>query len=438
VNLRATLWPIKWLVTLLALAGLLGAACSVHNWMQAERAAEGGDKVQSSVQVQFGVVKLGVKRAELNGLKDAPATSIPWSDRVMVYGQVVPNPRASVEVRTAFAGTLRAADNAPWPAPGEWVRADQMLGRLEVRAGPQERLEWQSKLAEAHLKLQGAEEVLKIEQARIDRFKSISSDVISRRDLDDAMLRLTEAKTQREVAQAAAKLWQAALAESEKPGSGPSLWNQVFTAPADGEVTELLARPGMAVEPGAVVARLVDFRRPLVRLDLPADVLAAGPPRQVSLSSLNASPPALRGISNQPEAGRPAPTVQATLAGAGPQIDPASQSAPYWYEVNRPSTEKAGNGRAWRPGLFVKAEIALPDARQQRAVAVPATALLYHQGRALVYVRIDPGRYERREVQILGRDGDRWVLGAGVQAGEDVVYEQAQVLLSQEFNTDND
>jgi hypothetical protein len=57
-----------------------------------------------------------------------------------------------------------------------------------------------------------------------------------------------------------------------------------------------------------------------------------------------------------------------------------------------------------------------------------------------VYVRIGPGRYERREVQILGREGDRWLLASGVTAGEPVVYQRAQVLLSEEFRgeADND
>jgi hypothetical protein len=70
---------------------------------------------------------------------------------------------------------------------------------------------------------------------------------------------------------------------------------------------------------------------------------------------------------------------------------------------------------------------------------VPSAALLYHQGRALVYVRLSPGRYERREVQVLGRDGERWVLAPGeVQAGEPVVCKRAQVLLSEEFRGEMD
>src|SRR5207245_9863288 len=125
-----------------------------------------------------------------------------------------------------------------------------------------------------------------------------------------------------------------------------------------------------------------------------------------------------------------------------------------WYEVHpdaaRPPTPESNGvgatkgdarlraGAVWRPGLFVKAFVRVPESKPRPAVAVPGGALLYHQGRALVYVRLSPGRYERREVQVLGRDGDRWVLASGVAAGEPVVSRQAQVLLSEEFRGEAD
>ena len=47
------------------------------------------------------------------------------------------------------------------------------------------------------------------------------------------------------------------------------------------------------------------------------------------------------------------------------------------------------------------------------AVAVPVGAVLFHQGRALVYVRLEPAKFQRREVRILGRHGDRYFLAIG-------------------------
>jgi multidrug efflux pump subunit AcrA (membrane-fusion protein) len=133
-------------------------------------------------------------------------------------------------------------------------------------------------------------------------------------------------------------------------------------------------------------------------------------------------------------------------------VETTSQSAGFWYEVDTTlapgqdsgaengATPEVVGGGIWRPGLFVTADLKVLNGKPRPAVAVPETALLYHQGRALVYVRIGPGRYERREVQVLGREGDRWLLASGVTAGERVVYRRAQVLLSEEFRgeADND
>jgi hypothetical protein len=191
----------------------------------------------------------------------------------------------------------------------------------------------------------------------------------------------------------------------------------------------------MAVEAGSLVVQLVDFRRPLVRLDIPPEVLAVGPPSQVELLATPATPPALRGVVG---AGlKPAPTTSprcmGTLVGPAPQVDVASQFAGYWYEGDPRSA-------VWRPGLHVKAFLKSAGAESQAAVSVPAAAVLYHEGRALVYVRLEPDKYQRREVRLLGREGDRWVFAqgegqaaTGVAPGEAVVCRQAQVLLSEEF-----
>src|SRR2546429_259791 len=83
--------------------------------------------------------------------------------------------------------------------------------------------------------------------------------------------------------------------------------------------------------------------------------------------------------------------IYRTQPGAAPQVDAVSQFAGYWYEVSpkfpSPSPAAAAPGHStWRPGLFVKAALVGQHAKVQEAVAVPGTALLYHQGRTLVYV----------------------------------------------------
>src|SRR5262249_33780985 len=154
-----------------------------------------------------------------------------------------------------FAGTLRADPDMPWPGPGRGVKAGQVLGRVDVRIGPQERLDLQSKLSEARLRYVGAEDVLRVQQERVNRLKpSPRSEFVRQGELAEAMGKLTEARPQLATARAAVDLWERALASIERPNGRPnSSWSEPLAAPADGEVTELSGRPGMAIEAGGLV-----------------------------------------------------------------------------------------------------------------------------------------------------------------------------------------
>jgi hypothetical protein len=204
----------------------------------------------------------------------------------------------------------------------------------------------------------------------------------------------------------------------------------------------------MTVEAGGLIARVVDFRRPLVRLDIPLEILAtSSPPDTVELLAVGPARSTL-GTPDPPDLTSKARS--ATLIGPAGHVDPASQFAGYWYEAgavvrqeSRPDSrsgmsERGPGDLAWRPGLFVEAHLKASGAKAQQSVSVPRGALLFHQGRTLVYVRLSPGRFERREVRLLGGEGERWVLADGVSAGEPVVSRQAQVLLAEEFKPQGD
>jgi multidrug efflux pump subunit AcrA (membrane-fusion protein) len=432
---------ITWLGSLTVLAGLLGLVYLIQERSRKERAA--AVEPEPPKRAANKIIKLGVQLAKSHGLADEPAVAVQWVQRVEAYGRVVPNPKATAEVRTAFAGTLRADPEHGWPALGSWVSAGQVIGRLDIRVGPQERLDLLTKLNEARIKQKGADEHVRLQRERVERYEKAGK-AISRAELDNAQKDFNEAKTQLAQAVAAVKEWQHALAAIDSQGNGKGkTWSQALTAPASGEVVELTGRPGMVMEPGGVVLRLVDFRFALVRLELPPEALTTGPPREVDLFTTKPSPLALESAANRPEPPGPPPLHRARLVGAAPQVEAGSQFASYWYEVDTapqlPGTSVpaplTGN---WRPGLFVKALVEVPGARPQAGVGVPESSLLYHDGRALVYVRIGAGRYERREVRVLGRQQGRWVLAAGVEQREPVVSRRAQVLLSEEFRAEVD
>src|SRR5262249_36933057 len=149
----ASAW-LKWFATLALVGNVLGLAYLIHTERK-ERETEGaaGEKEEQGKEDKTPVeVKLKAEVIDSIHLKVEPVRAEGrWYEPVAVYGRVVPNPMATVEVRAPFAGTLQEAIT-PWPAPGQWVQAGQTLARIDIRVGPQERLELQNKLNEARTK----------------------------------------------------------------------------------------------------------------------------------------------------------------------------------------------------------------------------------------------------------------------------------------------
>ncbi len=463
MSLRLLTIAIKWGLSLSLLSGLLFGLYLVRERMQTERAGEESEeKTAAQQRGENGLVKLEEEETERYGLKTERARSVRWCPHRTVYGRVVPNPQATVEIRSPLAGTLQAARGTVWPALGQRVRAGETIGALNVRVGPEVRLDLQNKLADARIRQRGAEEEVQIEQDRAKSLRRVTSqEIIARSELDAALIHLAQARTQLATAKASVELWQQALEEIEKrTGKADSSWSLSFMAPADGEVTEVAGRLGMVVEAGSPILTLVDFRRPLFRLDIPPELLTSGgPPQHIDVRKPSASPLPLSGV-----VAPPSPTAElsesakAYLVGPASRVDPVSQFVSYWYEVRltsqgssaaaRESEEKNTRRSLYRPGMQVIAEVKTGEAAAQPAVTVAAGAVLYHEGRPLVYVRIEPEKFQRREVCLLGREGDRWVvsvrqgnLAIGVAPDEAVVSRHAQVLLSKEFlvgGTEND
>lgn len=436
---------LKWGVCLGILGSLVFGLFLMQTRMRSEREREEGNGApQVSSQGEQDSVELEDDEAERYGLETEIAQAVRWYPRVAVHGRVIANPQATAEVRSPFAGMLRPLRKDAPLALGQRVRAGQTLGQVDVRVGPEVRLDLENKLAEARIKQQGAEEEVKLHQDRVDSLKAVTSQqILSRAELDAALIQLAQAKNQLATTRAAAQLWQKALREVERhKGDDDSRWSQPLTAPIEGEITVVAGRPGMAVEAGTLVFTLVDFRRPLIRLDIPPEVLALGGlPRQVVIQVAAASLPSGDGILTAPQSAQSLAQVEAHLVGPAPNVDATSQFVGYWYEARLPSEDgKNISFTRWRPGMQVMAEVRAEAAAPQAALAVPVGAILYYEGRPLVYVRIDTEKYQRREVRLLGRDGNRWIVSArqgdlpiGVTAEERVVSRQAQILLSKEF-----
>src|SRR5262249_30736267 len=150
-----------------------------------------------------------------------------------------PNPRASAEVRAAFAGTVRAAPGGNWLAPGQRVAAGQTFGWVGIRVGAAERLGLLARLHGARGSKRGGDEVLLIQQERVGRLKA-AKELIARTELETALVALTEARTQLAKANESVAQWQDALTALNQAGDRKDpTWSQTLNVPLTGEVSEL-------------------------------------------------------------------------------------------------------------------------------------------------------------------------------------------------------
>lgn len=429
----------------LALGVLGGGAYALVRWGPLAEPKPAADEAPAPGPVAAddeAAVELEAEAAGRLGIAVVRARAAEWSRTERVYGRIVPNPRASTEIHAAAAGRLRGG-TPPWPTLGQHVAGGEVIGHLQIRVSPDVRLDLQNKLSAARLQLQGEEEILKVHTQTVENLRKITDRaILARTELDTALVVQEEAKIQAATARAAVTLWEKSLQEiDDASAEGNTLWSQPIVAPREGTVVDLAVRPGMEVEAGSLLMRIVDFRRPLVRLDLPPEMLRAkAPPAEVAVAI--ADDPASGRAFDSPGREPNSRGYPARYVGPAPASDATSQRVGLWYEVRLSEGDvepPAGSEALWRPGLQVQSEFPA-GGPPEPAVAVPAAAVLFHEGRALVYVRTAEDLYRRREVRLLRRVGDDWIVApssgedaGGVAEGEEVVGRQAQALLSKEF-----
>ena len=165
---------------------------------------------------------------------------------------------------------------------------------------------------------------------------------------------------------------------------------------------------GWATNPDSQVMRsLLQQSAFLVQLVLPYDL-----PRSAVRGRISVAPAVSQ------ENARPARYVADS-----PQVDPALPGETYFYIVD---------GGGLRAGMRVLARIGLGGAAVS-GVIVPPAAVVWHAGKAWVYVKDDEQTFARHEVSTAQELDGGWFNAGGFGADDEVVVSGAQLLLSEEL-----
>jgi hypothetical protein len=158
-----------------------------------------------------------------------------------------------------------------------------------------------------------------------------------------------------------------------------------------------------------LVGALIAFQSAIVRIDLSPG------------STIDSQPVAAR-VAAWP---KHEPWIEAKALGAATTVDPQLQGSGFLFLIET-------NAFQLRPGATLNAYLRL-DGPQTNSIIIPRSAIVRSKGRPFVFVQTAADTFVRREIRLARLVDAGWVPKRGVTAGEKVVVNAAQQLLSEEF-----
>ena len=196
---------------------------------------------------------------------------------------------------------------------------------------------------------------------------------------------------------------QIALVES----SGRTKPRITLVAPIGGVVTELMAREGMTVMPGATLFRINGLSTVWANAEVPESQAALLRPG----AKVQAISPAVPGMKFDGK-------VQAIL----PEVDPTTRTLKARLELANP-------GSMLVPGMFVQMQFM--DMRAEKALLVPTEAIIQTGKRTVAMLAEENGRFRPVDVEIGIESEGQTEIKRGLQAGQRVVV-SSQFLIDSE------
>lgn len=327
---------------------------------------------------------------------------------VAAYGSLQEDASRSFTLRAPVAGQLRPPPGRDWPAIGATVADGAVVGRIEPRIAPVERVDLASRLAAARAEIDAVTASLAAARAAYERARTLNAE---NKIVSDRAVQEIEARVKGEEARLRALDETVRLIDASLRGTTGATGARPLVAERGGEVVDAPAQPGEAVESGQPILRLARFDRLVARVHLPAgqDLGRAVPAARIVVFGHEAQ--ALRGV----------------RIGLGAAADPTTRGEILLFRV-----EPAGF--PLRPGASVTAYLPVAG-RPRQGVVIPRAAIVRAEGHAWAYLQVGDQGFARREVPLDTATETGWFVSGGFKAGDRVVVDGAQTLLSEEFKS---
>jgi len=326
---------------------------------------------------------------------------------VVAFGRLEEDPARVFVLRAPVAGTLHFVAGHDWPRLGESLADDATVGTIEPRLAPADRIALTNQLASARADLTASTSSAATARSAYERTRVLNADNknVSDRALEDAAARLAgeeaKVKTATDTVQ---------LLENSLRLTGPTSVS-ALRVERGGEVVDILAQPGEAVEPGAPILRVAKLDRLLARVDVPVGEYVASSARTARIIAV--------GFEAQP--------VAAERVALVAKADPAAQGQSFLFRLT-------ANALELRPGLAVTARIPV-SGTERKGVVIPAGAVVRVAGKAYAFAQTGPNEFVRKELTVDQPVDAGFLATANFSSGDRVVVQGAQLLLSEEFKS---
>src|SRR5579863_3125634 len=351
------------------------------------------------------VVKFDRETQQRMGIRTDVAVAVTKPREVAAYGRIEEDPSQSFVLRAPVAGSVRRIEDKPWPDIGQTLSDQSVVGVVDPRLPPTDRITLTDRLATARAEVQSGNAALVAARAALQRARTLNADD---KNVSDRAVQEAEVKVAAEQARLTAAGQSASLIESSLRSTHDAATPLELTR--GGQIVEVLAHPGESVESGQPILRVARFDRLLARVDIPAG-------ETIPVDVLNAT------IIPLGQEGHPIPGERVALAAT---VDPKTQGQPFLFRLADPSS-------TLRPGLSVTAYLDVPGPART-GVVVPRSAVVRQSGRAWVYVQTSGDQFARRAVVLEEPSGPAWFTRS-LSPGDRVVTVGAQALLSEEFKS---
>lgn len=348
-------------------------------------------------------LKIDDETREEIGLETVIARAADAESEFVALGRIEEDPARGFTLRAPLAGVLLAGQEH-WPTPGRLITPSTSVGRLAPRFTALELIDLRVRQLDAQAEIEGLRSQVTADRASYESKAELNvrDRVVSERSLEDAQTKLKADEARLAAGEQKLQLLKDAAGQT----GGAAAVSLVCTT--GGEVIDVSAVPGEAVESGQTLLRIADFEHLLVRVELLPGQMLTKPDHGVLVVNPKPGADALavESVILAPRSLTGGQTLQLQIRNPGGELRPGQ---PVWVHLPRPGAATRG-------------------------VCVPRSALLRVGGVIWVYCEDEPGEFVRHAVELQQLTPTGWIV-TGIDAEAAVVMAGAQPLLSEEMKS---